>query len=56
MLLVSFFYIAYVVSAVKAKPDWGLAFSNLFYPHGVEFTPEYLQAATSSSAWAWSAP
>ncbi len=44
MLLVSFFYIVYVVSAVKAKPDWGLATSNLFYPHGVEFTPEYLKS------------
>jgi Mn2+/Fe2+ NRAMP family transporter len=44
MLLVSLFYLTYVVSAVKAKPDWGLAFSNLVYPHGVEFTPEYLRS------------
>lgn len=44
MLLVSLFYLTYVVSAVKAKPDWGLALSNLVYPHGVEFTPEYLRS------------
>lgn len=43
MLLVSLFYLAYVVSAVKAEPDWGLAFSNLVYPHGVDFTPEYIE-------------
>ncbi len=38
MLLASLFYIAYIISAIKAKPDWGLAVSNLFYPHGVEVT------------------
>ena len=43
MLLVSLFYLAYLISAVKAKPDWGLAFSNLIYPHGVVWTPEYLR-------------
>lgn len=42
MLLASFFYVAYIISAVKAQPDWGMAISNLFYPHGVEFTPAYL--------------
>lgn len=35
MLLSSLFFIAYIISAVKAKPDWGLALSNLAYPHGV---------------------
>ncbi len=35
MLLASLFYVAYIISAIKAKPDWGLAVSNLFYPHGV---------------------
>ena len=44
MLLVSLFYLTYVVSAVKAKPDWGLALSNLVYPNGVEFTPAYLRS------------
>lgn len=43
MLLVSLFYLVYIVSAVKANPDWGLAISNLVYPHGVEFTPAYLR-------------
>lgn len=43
MLLTSLFYLAYIISAVKAKPDWGLALSNLVYPHGVEFTPAYLK-------------
>jgi Mn2+/Fe2+ NRAMP family transporter len=43
MLLTSLFYVAYIISAVKAKPDWGLAVSNLFYPHGVEFTPTYMR-------------
>mgnify|MGYP001766902125 CR=1 FL=1 len=44
MLLSSVFYLTYIISAVKAKPDWGLALSNLVYPHGVEFTPEYLRS------------
>lgn len=43
MLLASLFYVAYIVSAIKAKPDWGLAVSNLFYPHGVEVTPTYMR-------------
>lgn len=41
MLIVSLFYLTYIVSAVKARPDWGLALSNLVYPHGVEWTREY---------------
>lgn len=43
MLLSSLFYMAYIISAIKANPDWGLAVSNILYPHGVEFTPEYLR-------------
>jgi Mn2+/Fe2+ NRAMP family transporter len=43
MLISCIFYLAYVISAVRAKPDWGMAFSNLLYPHGVDFTPEYLK-------------
>jgi Mn2+/Fe2+ NRAMP family transporter len=31
------------VSAVKAKPDWGLALGNLLYPHGVPMTSAYLK-------------
>lgn len=41
MLFSSLFFLSYVVSAVMAKPDWGLAFGNLLYPHGVEWTPDY---------------
>jgi len=44
MLLVSLFYLAYIISAFKASPDWGLALSNLIYPHGVKWTPEYLRS------------
>ncbi len=43
MLITSLFYLSYIISAVKAKPDWGLALSNIVYPHGVEFTPQYLR-------------
>ncbi len=42
MLVVSLFYLTYIISAVKAHPDWGTAVSNLFYPHGVAWTPKYL--------------
>jgi Mn2+/Fe2+ NRAMP family transporter len=41
MLISCLFYLAYIIAAVQAKPDWGLAVSNLFYPHGVAFTPIY---------------
>lgn len=44
MLVTSLFYLTYIVSAVKAKPDWGMALSNIVYPHGVEFTPAYLKS------------
>jgi Mn2+/Fe2+ NRAMP family transporter len=44
MLLVSLFYLAYIISAFKAGPDWGLALSNLIYPHGVKWTPDYLRS------------
>ncbi len=43
MLLASLFYITYIVSAIRAQPDWGLAVSNLFYPHGVQTTPTYMR-------------
>jgi Mn2+/Fe2+ NRAMP family transporter len=41
MLFSSLFYLVYIVSAIKTKPDWGLALSNLIYPNGVDFTPAY---------------
>ena len=42
MLIVSLFYVTYIFSAVKANPNWGLALSNLMYPHGVSWTSKYL--------------
>jgi len=43
MLLACLFFLAYIFSAIKAKPDWGLATSNLVFPHGVDFTQSYLR-------------
>ena len=43
MLFASLFYLAYVFSALKSKPDWGLAFKNIVWPQGVKFTPDYLK-------------
>src|SRR5512142_2308393 len=42
MLLSSLFFFAYIFSAVKSRPDWGQAFGNLLYPHGVHVTRAYL--------------
>ncbi|MGE5073779.1 MAG: NRAMP family divalent metal transporter [Anaerolineae bacterium] len=42
MLVVSLFYITYVISAVRAHPDWWTAITNLVYPHGVSWTRQYL--------------
>jgi Mn2+/Fe2+ NRAMP family transporter len=44
MLLVSLFYLTYVISAVKARPDWSLALGNLVYPHGVAWTTQYARS------------
>jgi Mn2+/Fe2+ NRAMP family transporter len=44
MLVVSLFYLTYIASAIKSQPDWGLALSNLIYPHGVAWTPQYLRS------------
>lgn len=43
MLLSCVFFTAYVFSAVKAQPNWGLAFSDLFFPRGMEMTPGYMR-------------
>ena len=43
MLFACLFFLAYIISAFKANPNWGLAFSNLLYPHGVQATPGYLK-------------
>lgn len=42
MLVVCLFYFAYIFSAVKAKPDWGLAMSNLVFPNSVTWTSKYI--------------
>jgi Mn2+/Fe2+ NRAMP family transporter len=42
MLLACGFFLVYIFSAIKAKPDWQLALSNLIYPHGVRFTSAYM--------------
>jgi len=41
MLVVSLFYVTYIISAAKANPDWGLALGNLLYPHGAAWTSKY---------------
>ena len=43
MLLACLFFLAYIFSAFKAQPDWGLATSNLVFPHGVDFTQSYMR-------------
>jgi Mn2+/Fe2+ NRAMP family transporter len=43
MLVASLFFLVYIFSAVKAKPDWGAALSNLLFPHGVQLTNQYIR-------------
>src|SRR5512133_3524247 len=43
MLVACVFFLVYIFSAVKAKPDWGLALTNLAYPHGILFSQSYLR-------------
>ena len=43
MLVACVFFFVYIFSAVKAKPDWGVALSNMVYPHGVDFTRSYIK-------------
>jgi Mn2+/Fe2+ NRAMP family transporter len=43
MLITCLFFLVYIFSAVKAKPDWNLAFGNLLYPHGVKLSAQYLR-------------
>jgi Mn2+/Fe2+ NRAMP family transporter len=43
MLVTCLFFLVYIVSAVKANPDWNLAFGNLLYPHGVKFSAQYMR-------------
>mgnify|MGYP001582055647 FL=1 len=41
MLFTSLFYLAYIFSAFKSNPNWNLAFKNLAWPQGIDFTSEY---------------
>jgi len=43
MLVACLFFLVYIFSAVKAKPDWNLALTNLVYPHGILFSQSYLK-------------
>lgn len=43
MLVACLFFLVYIFSAVRSKPDWNLAITNLAYPHGVHFTSTYLK-------------
>ncbi len=43
MLVACLFYISYIVSAIRANPDWRMATTNLLYPHGVAWTPQYVR-------------
>ena len=43
MLITCLFFLVYIFSAVKAKPDWNLAFGNLLYPHGVKLSAQYMR-------------
>lgn len=37
-------YFAYIFSALKAKPDWGMALTSLIYPKDFHFSKEYVFA------------
>ncbi len=41
MLFACLFFLVYIFAAIKVKPDWQLALTNLIWPHGVDFTPAY---------------
>lgn len=43
MLIACLFFLVYIISAVKAHPDWNLALGNLIYPHGVKLTSQYMR-------------
>ncbi|MBF0208997.1 MAG: divalent metal cation transporter, partial [Oligoflexia bacterium] len=41
MLVSSLFFLAYIFSAFKSGPDWGMAVKNLAWPQGIHFTQLY---------------
>jgi len=45
LLLVSFFYLAYIISAINAKPDWGLALKSLVVVPHLNLTTAYIFTA-----------
>jgi len=44
-LLSAFFYISYIISAVKAGPDWGKALTSIVIPQGIVLSKEFLFAS-----------
>ena len=43
MLISCLLYFAYIFSAFKSNPNWNLAVTNIFFPHGVKFDPTYIR-------------
>lgn len=41
MLVSCVFYLVYIFSAFKSNPNWSQALTNLAWPHGVQFSPDY---------------
>jgi Mn2+/Fe2+ NRAMP family transporter len=44
-LTASFLFVAYIISAVLAKPDWNMALRSLMVPTDIQLTPAYIYAA-----------
>lgn len=44
-LITSLLFVAYIISAFAAKPDWGLALRSLVMPTDIQFTPSYIFTA-----------
>lgn len=44
-LISSVFYFAYIISAVKAQPDWGKALTSVVIPTGIQFSREFVFAS-----------
>jgi len=44
-LVSSLFYFCYVVSAIKARPDWGLAIKSLILPVNIKLSKEFIFGA-----------
>lgn len=44
-LVSGLFYIAYIISAIKSKPDWNLALTSIVWPQGIQLNKEYIFGA-----------